>query len=92
MPASGSNSASRRFATEVRFHVAVEIEVIAGQVREDRGGKMQVDRPGAASSACDETSMTQAPQPSVTISRSIRCRSGASGVVRAASTSRLPIR
>ena len=42
-------------------------------------------------SACDDTSIAQAPQPRSTISRSSACTSGASGVVRVASRTSSPI-
>ena len=42
--------------------------------------------------ACDDTSIAHAPQPASSISRSICCTSGASGVVRAASRTSPPMR
>ena len=43
-------------------------------------------------SACEDTSITHAPQPASTICRMKPCTSGASGVVRVAAISRSPIR
>jgi hypothetical protein len=45
-----------------------------------------------SASACDDTSMTHAPQPALTISRIIPWSSGASGVVLVAANSCAPIR
>ena len=84
-------SKSFRLACEVRVHVAVEVEVVAGEVRED--GHLE----RAAVHALQPERVRRdlqhgVRQPASTISRNRACRSEASGVVRAASARRSPMR
>ena len=59
----------------------MEIEMVAREAGEDVSREMQIISP-PQHQRVRETSMMQAPDPWLTISRSIRCNWGASGVVR----------
>ncbi len=91
-PVRERNSAKSRGAT---FRSAAPARIAAAS-----GCSLPRSRPAAkrsasarrSASACDDTSMTHAPQPPATMSRMKACRSGASGVVRVASNARSPIR
>ena len=77
---------------EVAVHVAVEVEVVAGQVREHRHAGSAQPCTRLSASECEETSITAWSQPASTISRNSACRSEDSGVVRTASARRSPMR
>jgi hypothetical protein len=71
------------FGFEVRFEAPVEIEMIAGEIGEDRGAERR-PRNRSCTRAWEEASRVAWVTPSSTISLSSACRSSDSGVVRVA--------
>ena len=79
--AGGRRDEEAPFRLEVRLHVAVEVEVVLAEVREDEAAK-RTRSSRCSCDACDDASIAHERSPASSISRNVRCRSIASGVVR----------